>query len=291
MIDWINEFFGIKNEVTVPTLISLIVFIVGGIISYLFTKIREINQRKANRKTFILLLNEVIRDLNLKEKNIAKFYPQINLLNEKSFYITLSSISYLETIFEFDFKEIYYSFRKKFFWNPYHSRLKNKAFHKIWAILRKQKYFDEKIQTSLIDLSTRYNSDVKSYYTSLEEYRKYNDEIMHKYEGFDHDKKDLELYKYLKESDNIWFAWQNLGEIRTFHYYSYNNLVIPMLELNRKNSALEITLKSSELLLNCFTSYMEIENIVNSYQTQFIIYHKIFVHDQRILKKCLSIIQ
>ena len=36
MIEWINEFFGVKNEVSVPTLISIIVFIVGGIVNYLF---------------------------------------------------------------------------------------------------------------------------------------------------------------------------------------------------------------------------------------------------------------
>lgn len=291
MIEWINNFFGIKNEVSVPTLISLIVFIVGGLIKYFFDKLKEFNQRKINRNTFTLLLKEVSKDLNSKEKNINKFYPQINLLNEESFTYNQNSISYLETVFEFDFKEIYYSFRKKFFWDLCNSKLKNKAFHKIWTILRKQKYFEEKIEISILDLSSKYNSQVSLYYASLEEFRKHNDVLMQKYQGFEHSLTDLKLYNYLNEMDEIWLEWQNLGDIRTFHYYSYNNLVIPLLELNREYSHMEISLKPATLLLNCFTKYAEIENIINSYNKQFKIYHKIYLDDQRMLKKCLLIIE
>lgn len=108
MIDWINKFFGIKNEVSVPTIISLIVFITGGIINYIFLKIREFNDRKINRNTFNLIINEVYKDLKTKEKSIAEFYPQVSVKNEDNFIIKQTSISYLDTIFEIDFKEIYY---------------------------------------------------------------------------------------------------------------------------------------------------------------------------------------
>lgn len=290
MIEWMNNFFGIKSEVSVPTLISLIVFIIGGIINYLFTTIKEFNQRKINRETFILLLNEINRNIKQKEKNISKFLPQINLLNEESIIFTQSSISYLDTIFELDFKEIYYSFRKKFYWSLCNRKLKDKAFHKIWSILRNQKYFEEKILTSVNDFSTLYNSHVTSYYTLLEEYRKYNDELMHEYQGFEHQDTNSKLHEYLDSLDEIWFAWQELGEKRTFHFYSYNKLVLPMLELNRKYSDLITTLKSSTLLLNCQREYSEIENIINSYNKQFTIYHKMYLDKQRLLKKCLLLI-
>lgn len=291
MIDWINNFFGIKNEVSVPTLISLIVFIIGGTINYIFTKIREFNQRKINRQTFKLLLSEVIKDLKSKEKNVAQFYPQISILNDKNMIFNRISISYLDTIFEFDFKEIYYSFRKKYFWNLFHNKLKNKAFHRIWNILRNQRYFEEKIEQNVSDLNSSFNSHLKSYNECIEECRKYNDELMHKYEGVSLDESQKRLFDYFKEQDNIWITWQELGEIRTFYYTSYTNLVDPMLNLNRKYSDLEVTLASSTLLLNCFLAYKEIENTMNTYQMQFKIYHKIYQNDQRILKKCLSIIQ
>ena len=288
MIDWLNNFFGIKNEVSVPTLISLIVFIIGGTISYLFTKIKEYNNRKISRKTFTLLLNEVIIDLRNKEKNIAKFHPQISVLNENNFTYTQVSINYLETIFELDFKDVYYAFRKKIYYAIFYRNLKHKAFHKIWAVLRKQKFFEEKIQSSVDHLSSTLNSKIKIYYSNLEEYRKYSDELKHKNTGIVHNNK---LSSYFIEFDNIWLKWENLGEIRTFYYYSYNNLVQPLLELNRKYSDLEITLKSATLLLDCYSAYFEIENIINTYEIQFKIYENMYKNDQRILKKCLLIIE
>lgn len=291
MIDWINKFFGIKNEVSVPTMISLIVFITGGIINYIFLKIREFNDRKINRNTFNLIINEVYKDLKTKEKSIAEFYPQVSVKNEDNFIIKQTSISYLDTIFEIDFKEIYYSFRKKIFWSFCNKKIKHKAFHKIWAVLRQQKYFEEQIQTSLVNLSSTFNLHLKQYNSHLEDYRKFNDKLMHQYYDFSHDKSEIKFVEYLNAQDQIWVNWGDLGEIRTFYYYSYNNLIAPMLELNRKNSDLGITLESSNLLLNCHLEYMEIENTLTSYQKQFIIFHQLYKDNQRRLKKCLQIIK
>lgn len=291
MIDWINNFFGIDNEVSVPTLISLIVFITGGIINYIFSKIKGFNDRKINRTTFNLLIQEVYKDLNTKKKSIAAFYPQISVKNENNFIIKQTTISYLDTIFEIDFKETYYSFRKKIFWSFYNRKLKHKAFHKIWTILRQQKYFEEQIKDSLTNLSSTYDLHLKLYNSHLEEYRKYSDRVMHKYKDFSTSPSEITLVEYLNARDVIWINWGDLGQIRTFYYYSYNNLVGPMLELDRKNSDLEITLESSNLLLSCYLEYMEIENTLTSYQKQFIIYHQLYRNNERTLKKCLMIMK
>lgn len=103
MTDWINKFFGITNEVSVPTVISLFVFITGGIVNYLFIKIREFNDRKINRNTFYVIVKEFFKDLRKREKTIAEFYPQLSVTNENSFVVKQSIISYLDTVFEIDF--------------------------------------------------------------------------------------------------------------------------------------------------------------------------------------------
>lgn len=72
MIEWINEVFGISNEVSIPTLISIIVFVIGGLVNYLFYKLKEYNLRKSNRETFRHLLEEVSKDLKTKERNLSK---------------------------------------------------------------------------------------------------------------------------------------------------------------------------------------------------------------------------
>ena len=84
MIEWINQTFGIENDVSVPTLISIIVFLIGGLTTFFFSKIRGLNDRKRTRKTVILLLNQILSDLGSKELNTFDFYKTINTEHRKS---------------------------------------------------------------------------------------------------------------------------------------------------------------------------------------------------------------
>ena len=289
MIEWINKIFGIKNEVSVPTIISIVVFATGGIINYLFIKIREYNSRKLNRNTFRLLLAEVIKDLKIKEKNMGKFYPQIVLTREDRLHFSQKTISYLDTIFEFDFKEIYYSFRKKIFFAS-NKKLKDKAFHKIWAILRNLKFFEERLHNSLEAFSKTYSDQLGEYNSHLENYREYNEQQIHKYNGESFPNIEKNICDFLDKEKIIWFAWEDLGEIRTHYYYSYNNLVLPLLELNRKHSKLPITQESGRLLVLCELNYREIESTIDTNYLIFKNYYLNYRRDQQLLKKCLEII-
>lgn len=289
MIEWINKIFGIKNEVSVPTIISIIVFVTGGIINYIFIKIREYNSRKLNRNTFRLLLAEVIKDLKIKEKNMSKFYPQIVLTREDRFRFSQKTISYLDTIFEFDFKEIYYSFRKKFFFTP-NKKLKDKSFHKIWAILRNLEFFEERLHNSLDAFTKTYSEQLGEYNAHLEKYREYNEQQIHKYNGVSFPDNEKIISDFLNNEKIIWYAWLDLGEIRTHYYYSYNNLVLPLLELNRKYSELPITQESGRLLVLCELDYREIESTINTNYLIFKNYYLTYRRDQQLLKKCLEII-
>ena len=289
MIEWLNKTFGIKNEVSLPILISIVVFVTGGVIKYLFIKLTEYNSRKANRNTYRTLLNEVIKDLNIKEMNMAKFYPQIILTREEPFCFYQNTVSYLDIIFEFDFKDIYFSFIKTFTFNS-NKKLKHKAFHKTWAILRKLKYSEEKLLDDLKDFSEKYNNKLSEYNNNLERYREHSEQEFHKYINLKPLNTNRELRDFLRKEENVFISWGDLGDIRTHYYSSYINLVLPLLKLNREYSKLPNTLDNGRLLVICELSYKEIESVINSHHLIFKFYHSNYRRDQRILKKCLKII-
>jgi hypothetical protein len=292
MIEWINDFFGVKNEVSVPTLISIIVFIIGGLVSYLFSEIKSYKLRKSNRENFLHLLEEVAKDLKTKERNLSKFYPQINIKREDIWSFKHKDIAYLETIFEFNFIEIYNSFRKQFSFSK-NKKLKSKAFHKIWSLLRKYKFYERKILENLDNL-VKFNSQQQDKYSfQLEKYRELRERNYHKYgtESVLHNGEDIETKLFLQKEDEIWFLWQELGEIRTHHFYSYNNLVLPLLELNRSECDLEITLEYGKILVQCGIEYRQLENTINSYNHIFKDYYLGYRRDHKLLKKYLELIK
>jgi hypothetical protein len=292
MIEWINNTFGIKNDVSIPILISLIVFIVGGLASYVLHKIREFSSRIRTRKIFYSLLEEVIINLKVKEKHTYNFYPEIKTDHEGGWYLPYTTISFLETFFELDFNDIYFSFRKKFYWRFCSKKISYTAFNRIWSILRNLRFFEQKLERDLQKMISRFDSFHKEYGIKLEEYRKYHDDLSRKTKGVEIPKSEKKLYDYLIALDKIWLEWQKLDEKkRTSFFITYNQLVKPVLELNRKNSDLQITQESSNLLLACEFQYIEMENTLNTYQKIFKQYYQTYRQARILLKKCLEIIK
>lgn len=220
MTEWKNTFFNITNEISVPILISIIVFIVGGLMNYSLTNLKEFVKRKRTRKTFYLLIREVIKDLITKEKNTAKFYPKLRLDHEESWVLTYTSVSYLNTFFELDFNEIYNSFGKKFFWN-FCSKKQNKSFHRVWAILRNLKFFEERFQKDIDEMNIKMSLYHKEYSEKLEKYRSYHDNLTQQINDINPEQIKTLEYTYLKAQDNIWVKWQKLDEkkelLQTLH--------------------------------------------------------------------------
>lgn len=291
MIEWINQTFGIENDVSVPTLISIIVFLIGGLTTFLFTKLRELNDRKRTRKTIILLLKEVLSDLKAKELNTSEFYKTINVEHRKSWYYPHKPISYLETLFELDFNQTYYSFRRKFFWEC-SKKLKEKSFHRIWAILRNLRFMEEKLEKHIENMMSRFNEYHSRYMEALDDFRKVHDDFKRRTNGMIIPKSEKRVFDYIKAVDQIWLEWQKMDEKdRTAYFNTYNKLVMPMLELNRKNSDVPYTAETDNLLLACTYQYIEIENTLNIYNRTFKNYYWNYRHQKRILEKCIELIK
>jgi hypothetical protein len=292
MIERINIFFGIKNEVSVPTLISIIVFLSGGFINYLISHLNNYYNRNSTRKTFYLVIDEIVSDLKIKEKQTFRFYPTIKPEHETGWILPYTSVSYLETLFELDFNEIYYSFRKKINWDFCSKKIKNRAFHRIWATLRNLRFFEDKLEKDLENMMSRFDIYHKEYGVKLDEYRKYHDRICRELNGKPIPTSETQLIKYLKLQDNIWVDWQNIEQTkRTAYFITYNKLVKPQLELNRLNQNIDLTEESNNLLLACTYQYIEMENTLDIYQRTFKNYYRNYREGCLILKKCIAILK
>ncbi len=289
MIKWLNDILGISNEVSVPTLISIIVFVLGGTINFLFNQFNAMHKRKVHRKTFLMLIKYIITDIKIKERNVENLKNQIELTYEEGWTYTQKTISYLDTIFEFDFEEMFYSFDKKFFWDS-SKNVKYKAFHKIWEILRELKFFETQISVHLDDFTKGFDERHVKYNESMAISRDYIVQQANNVQFEKYLKDNPILLKYLEEEKNIWLAWNDLGEMRSHYYYSYNHLVRPLLLLNRKYPHLSITIDYTRSLLDCETAYYEIKNAVETYKGIFTTYHQFYKNRNRLLKKCLDII-
>ncbi|NMH26559.1 hypothetical protein [Flavobacterium silvaticum] len=291
MIEWINDVLGISNEVSVPTLISIIVFVLGGTINFLFNQLKSAQIRKTNRKTFILLLEYVIKDLKSKEKNVENLKKQFELAYEGEYSYTQKPISYLETLFEFDFKDMFYSFRKKFFWSINNRNVKYKAFHKVWETLRELDFFETKIYDHLQEFTKNLDERIVNFNSAIENFRKLQEEEILNSNSERHQKDNFDLLNFFQEEQSIWLAWLNLGESRTHYYYSYTHLVFPLLQLNRKYGKLKVTLRYAQPLVRSEHAYEEVKRAVESYRELFTTYHLFYRNRTRLLKRCLIIIK
>tara|TARA_R110002072_G_scaffold52618_1_gene139996 strand:+ start:193 stop:1062 length:870 start_codon:yes stop_codon:yes gene_type:complete len=287
MIEWINETFGIKNEVSVPTMISLIVFILGGTINYLFTKLKEYNRRRVHRKTFKQLLLETIKDLNVKEKSLAEFYPQVDIKHEGHWTFSHRNIGYLDTVYEFDFMELYYSFRRKYILHPY-KKIKLKAFHRIWKLLKGLKFSESQVLLQLDRASKESHIQLGEFNDDLEKYREFKERQHHEIQKSNQEKIDFPSQVFLDIEKDITEKWFDLGEIRTHRYYLYHNFVVPLLEHHREFSSLPITLESAQILIQSELKFKQLESTLRAYNKIFKNYWYYYRRDRRLLSTYLK---
>src|SRR5690554_4378818 len=112
MIKWINCYFGIDNTISVPIIISLLVFVTGGFSKIILNWISSLN--KNTRYRFASLIEKICDNLKLKTKSTQDFYPQIKVSHLGPWSYKYKPISYLDIIYQIDFNEIHDTYYAKF---------------------------------------------------------------------------------------------------------------------------------------------------------------------------------
>ena len=148
---------------------------------------------------------------------------------------------------------------------------------------------EEKLEKHIENMMSKFNAYHNRYMEEIENYRKAHDDFMRRTNGISIPKSEQKTFDYIKAVDQIWMEWQKMDEKdRTAYYNTYNKLIVPMLELNRKNSDIPFTAETDNLLLACTHQYIEIENTLNVYNRTFKNYYWNYRHQRRILEKCIE---
>jgi hypothetical protein len=115
------------------------------------------------------------------------------------------------------------------------------------------------------------------------------DDSNFEYNGLKRNDKTKRVFDYLTGRGEIWKNWFEIGEPDRIGYYStYNNIVLPIIELNKKYPELKMTKVSDRILVDCLHNYAEMENSLGLYYSKFRNFYFQYRIERRRIKICLS---
>ncbi|MCT4666034.1 MAG: hypothetical protein N4A45_12465 [Flavobacteriales bacterium] len=257
------------NKIYFTAIISLFIFITGGIVKYLFQKSNEFKKRKDIRNTIKILISKTISELEVSESNVFKFHKTVSIEHNQSWSLTHKELTYLDTFYELKFTDIYEAYRIKRKWKfCFCNRKKDEiSFHKLWASLKVLKFTENRIEPDLITMVDKHIGYHNKYKDALGKFRLNFDHLMVEVNG-----KELpsKIAEFINKQDLIWFDWQNLDEDkRTDYYITYNYVIKPSLDLIKEYYELEITKVFDKDLLDCTHQYIQMQALLNTYKNQF----------------------
>lgn len=285
MINWINENFNVNNDVSLPIIISLIVFITGGLVRYFFTGLGKYQQRKRLRKTFKMLNKQMIKDLSKKEKIAEKFYPRVSPKNREPWQLKHIPLNYLETYFQLNFQDIYYAFQKQLSWLKSRTS-KDEAFHKIWSQLRNVQFFEEQKEKDIDDLIANFKEVHTSYNLEIVKLRKFHVDITKRFKKDPLFLNEVHLQTVIKYYFNIWKRFSDIDEQKRKHHFStYNFLVRPLTQLAKEHPDHPIIEPLTPIVVSCEIKYNSIKNVLNLYRTVFKNHYLVYRSARRLVSK------
>lgn len=288
---WINDIFGINNEVSAPILITLAVFITGGLVKLIFDQINAFLKRKSYRNTFYSIVEEIIKDCGKKERQIQGLLPTLNIDHKSHWTLSYSKLKYANQLFNLPFEIIYGAYEKIFFCQC-KKAIKRKAFHEIYSLVENVNYFDSYIRSDMEEFIQIFNRRHDMYNQALASFNTLRDNFSFQIQGQTFTKGAGGIDDYAIEANEIWKKWLELDEKERVHYkITYDYLVKPLLAMNKKFNGLGFTLEQNVHLLECSAQFVEMENVMKRVSMTFENHYYNFRITKRKLKKCLDIIK
>lgn len=290
MNNWINETFNVHNDVSLPIIISLVVFITGGIIQFFIIEISKYRKRIRLIKTFKMLNKEMIKHLSKKEKVAYKFYPTVSPINRAHWKLKHIPLSYLETYFQLDYQELYFSFQKKVTWINAREK-KEEAYHRIWSELQKLKFFEEQKEKDIEKLVVSFKDVHFSYNETVVELKTFHDEIVFKIRKDPFFLNEIHLQTVKKYYFNIWKRFLEMEEKKRLHHFSsYNSLIRPLIQLAKNYRDHPLMEPLIPLVVNCELKYHGLENVLKLHQLVFKNHYIVYRSARKLITRADKII-
>lgn len=289
MIEWINEYFGVDNNVSVPVFITLFVFFTGGLVNFLFKLYASVISKKNTRSTFRKLIERTIKELRKKEKYMKVLIDTLNIEYGGNWSLTYVNLSYIDTFFDFNYTDIFIAFNRKYSLCTKQKGLRETAFHRTWSLLRGLKFIEEPSYNMLKIMIDKYNIHKNLYGDGLENYQKSFEKVAIAIDGQSINKTYAEFFSKL---DKIFSDWQQKDPAtRTFPFITYTDIIFPSLEVCKKYSKIPDSRIFMSSLLQSTNEFMEMKNVLIMCRKQYYHYYYFYRTSCRLLEKILLILR
>ena len=288
MVDLINNYFGIGNDVSVPIVVSLIVFVLGTFFQVVYKYIVRLLDRKNQRSVFKSILKDTIRLVRASENNTFDLRSKIRFdYSDANWDFKHTPIYTIDSdTFNVNYAKVYSSFKRTFIFC--NKKLKREAFRKIWEIFSLLKFIDGKKADDFHQMVDRYNAYKREYDSNIQRYKDQFDDFAIKNRGV----KVKNVDEMVGLLDEVWKKWEEGPEdTRTHVCTTYFNVIKPSYDIIR-NEHFETAklLGFDKPIVECMQAQIQIDSLLKSYNSLLWNDYIIYRSSRRLLKKINNII-
>lgn len=285
LMEFINTLFGIDNSTSAPILITLIVFIGGLLINWIYMLLNNIISRNNVKGLVKNMICEIIKSCDLQSKNFDEFVEEIKMQNSEIFSLKVSQINSLDSFNRLEYKLVYESYFSG--WKKLFAKKRLKAFNKMWAMISKLNYWDPKYIQNLTDYNSNYNRHLNKWNESMDSFRRLSAALKQNVNGGK--PVDKRLRPYVQLFNEILVRWQEKDDY-THPANVSEFLVEPLLDLNKDFEDSPFVIELDNYLLDLKLHYINLSKVVSANKSLFISHKYTYQNAARILKVCLKIL-
>lgn len=286
IIDFINNLFNIQNETSAPIIITLIVFILGYILTGIVNIIKSYFTRRSVRRLFSDLLLEIARTAMKQADYFKDFENRLSIENQDFFKLNKTPINHLDNISKLSintFHEAYFTG----FENICKGKIKQRAFNKTWIHISSLTFWEQRIPNEIKEFITKFNFYEDKRNEELENWRKISDQLIYtvQQQGV-----EGRLREYFSKYDKIVYGWQVAGQ-NTHYFVVQKDLIEPLRALNREYKELPFVLTLTNPLLGVTAYYDNLVRLLLANQKAYHSYYQSYRNAARLFSKAAKILR
>jgi len=253
--------WGIDKNTSATIVITIFIFAAGLLFTWLAGQIKKYKEKRSYKKSLLLILKHFGQDCDKQSKVVRESLQSAGLVTGNDFIIKFIPIGTLDYLNRLDFNIFLQNFEPFLFKKNYSS-----AVSKLFELIAQSKVQNESSIDFLKTFSAEYKKHERLFYENVNGLRKVHDEL-----GVHLNGKTMEKDKggdLIQGYFHVFGEWQKDGA-KTDIISEYKEIVLKVLELNRKHQNIPLTLQTNELALQADVAYQNVEKIDNALLKKF----------------------
>lgn len=272
--DYLCTTFDIDSNTSATILITLLVFILGGVFNFIVRSISNLLERRKIKKLFQYAINSILFSIKEQIKYLDIFIKTLDINSKDNFVLISEPIPYLDFINQTGHNKIY---------DACFGGIENictcgklKVFNKMLVLISALERFEISYVKHFDNFLIHYQEFANKYLDSTKKLKEYCDELIQKekLDTLNNDEKE-----YLSKLDEIIFNWQRQESL---YATTQLFLVEPIRKLNGEYGRLQLVNKSNESLNDMTIAFKSMQNwiqtnkdIFQSNRTSYKAIHKV----------------